>query len=589
VSSNDDRLIGGRYELVSRIARGGGGTVWRAEDTVLGRTVAVKAVEVPDELTPDERHRARTRVLQEARAAARLDHPAAVVVHDVLDDDDRLHLVMELVEVPTLRQRVQRDGPLPESEAAEIGLGLTDVLAVAHERGIVHRDVKPSNIFVYPDGGVKLADFGIAALTGEASLTRTGTALGSPSYLAPEQARGEQASPAADVWGLGASLYYAVEGEPPFERGNAIATVNAVVHEPARAFQRADELRPLLGSLLSKEPSDRPSLPETEQALQALTPPAATPTAAPAPAPTERMEALDTAPERPHEAPTPEPVVVPASAESEPARAADDEEDAPRRRRAMVALGSLAALVLLVVGALVVLDGPGDLDDGLTAEAGPEAGTDDDAEATDDGPTDDGPADDPAPDEGSAAGEGTGDDDPADGPGDDAGGADETAADGPVTGDDGRLEIPEADVPDDWQVVEGATYRVAVPPGWQERAGAGNLTDYVDPDTGAYLRVDWTDDPAGDPVADWEANEQGFSQRQSDYERIRLEPATFRGEDAALWEYTYTDGGASLHAVNLNLLSGDRAYALNLQSPAGDWEEIGGLFPVFTGGFEPAG
>jgi eukaryotic-like serine/threonine-protein kinase len=265
VSSNDDRLIGGRYELVSRIARGGGGTVWRAEDTVLGRTVAVKAVEVPDELTPDERHRARTRVLQEARAAARLDHPAAVVVHDVLDDDDRLHLVMELVEVPTLRQRVQRDGPLPESEAAEIGLGLTDVLAVAHERGIVHRDVKPSNIFVYPDGGVKLADFGIAALTGEASLTRTGTALGSPSYLAPEQARGEQASPAADVWGLGASLYYAVEGEPPFERGNAIATVNAVVHEPARAFQRADELRPLLGSLLSKEPSDRPSLPETEQ------------------------------------------------------------------------------------------------------------------------------------------------------------------------------------------------------------------------------------------------------------------------------------------------------------------------------------
>jgi serine/threonine protein kinase len=266
VSSNDDRLIGGRYELVSRIARGGGGTVWRAEDTVLGRTVAVKAVEVPDELTPDERHRARTRVLQEARAAARLDHPAAVVVHDVLDDDDRLHLVMELVEVPTLRQRVQRDGPLPESEAAEIGLGLTDVLAVAHERGIVHRDVKPSNIFVYPDGGVKLADFGIAALTGEASLTRTGTALGSPSYLAPEQARGEQASPAADVWGLGASLYYAVEGEPPFERGNAIATVNAVVHEPARAFQRADELRPLLGSLLSKEPSDRPSLPETEQA-----------------------------------------------------------------------------------------------------------------------------------------------------------------------------------------------------------------------------------------------------------------------------------------------------------------------------------
>jgi eukaryotic-like serine/threonine-protein kinase len=467
------------------------------------------------------------------------------------------------------------------------------VLAHAHERGIVHRDVKPSNIFVLEDGSVKLADFGIAALTGETSLTRTGTALGSPSYLAPEQAQGRAASPAADLGARRVSLYYAVEGEPPpFDRGNAIATVNAVVHEPARAF------RPLLGSLLTKEPGDRPSLSETEHALEALTLPAATPPAATSPAPTERMEPLDTPPETPHEAPAAaaarapaaqtgsaaEPVAVPATSEAAPARAADDEEDAPRRRRAMVALGSLAALVLLVVGALVVLDGPGDLDDGLTADAGPEAGTDDDPDATDDGP-----ADDPAPDEGPAADEGTGDDDPAGGPGDDAGGADETAADGPVTGDDGRLEIPETDVPDDWQVVEGATYRVAIPPGWQERDGAGNLTDYVDPDTGAYLRVDWTDDPAGDPVADWEANEQGFSQRQSDYERIRLEPATFRGEDAALWEYTYTDGGAALHAVNLNLLSGDRAYALNLQSPAGDWEEVGALFPAFTGGFEPAG
>jgi eukaryotic-like serine/threonine-protein kinase len=601
VSSNDHRRIGGRYELVSRIARGGGGTVWRAEDTVLGRAVAVKAVEVPDELTPDERHRARNRVLQEARAAARLDHPAAVVVHDVLDDEDRLHLVMELVEAPTLRQRVQRGGPLSEAEAAEIGLGLTDVLAIAHERGIVHRDVKPSNIFVYPDGGVKLADFGIAALAGEASLTRTGTALGSPSYLAPEQARGEQASPAADVWGLGASLYYAVEGEPPFERGNAIATVNAVVHEPARAFQRADDLRALLGSLLSKDPTDRPSLAETEQALRALTPAAASPPAT-APAPTERLEPIDTDPgTSPAAAPAgpdgsagsdPPPAAVPASTEAEVAPAATDEEDAPRRRRALAVLGSLAAVVLLVVGAVVVLDGPGDLDDGLTAEVGPDAGTEDDTDTVDDGPADDPDADDPdaedpGADEGPAGDDGAGE--PTDGAEDDAAGADGTDTDGPATGDDGRLEIPETDVPDDWQVVEGATYRVAIPPGWQERAGAGNLTDYVDPDSGAYLRVDWTDDPASDPVADWEANEQGFSQRQSDYERIRLEPATFRGEDAALWEYTYTDGGASLHAVNLNLLSGDRAYALNLQSPAGDWEEVGGMFPVFTGGFEPAG
>jgi eukaryotic-like serine/threonine-protein kinase len=587
VASSGNGRIGGRYELVRRIARGGGGTVWEAEDTVLGRVVAVKAIEIPDELPAEERRRARTRVLQEARAAARLDHPAAVVVHDVLDDEDRLHLVMELVQAPTLGELVERDGPLPEADVAAIGLGLTAVLAVAHLRGIVHRDVKPSNIFVLEDGGVKLADFGIAAVAGEASLTRTGTALGSPSYLAPEQAQGERASPAADVWGLGASLYFAVEGEPPFDRGSAIATVHAVVHEAARPFQRADRTEPLLRSLLAKRAEERPSLAAVEDQLEALLAAPAT-SAAPLPASPPPTEELPPAAATvPAGGADDEPSPAPSAVDEAALPPATSDED-PRRRRALTVLGSLVVVALLVVGTLAVFDGPGSPGDELTATA-PEA---EDTERGADGPEEgdggdtvdedaDGGDTDGAEGDGAEPDAGTDGDDAAEGTeGDDA---------DPGTTADGRIEVPESDVPDGWQVVEGATYQVAIPPGWQERDAAGNLTDYVDPDTGAYLRVDWTDDPAADPVADWEANEQGFSQRQDDYERIRLEPATYRGEDAALWEYTYTDGGAALHAVNLNLLAGERAYALNLQSPAADWEEVGALFPAIAGGFEPAG
>jgi eukaryotic-like serine/threonine-protein kinase len=571
VTSSEDGRIAGRYELVTRIARGGGGTVWRAKDAALGRPVAVKEIRVPDELPADERERARRRVLHEARAAARLDHPGAVVVHDVLDGEDRLHLVMELVDEPTLRERVERDGPLTDEQAAVVGLELLDVLATAHERGIVHRDVKPSNIFVLDGGGVKLADFGIAALTGESSLTRTGTALGSPSYLAPEQAQGETAAPPADLWGLGASLYYAVEGAPPFDRGSAVATVHAVVHDEPRPVRRASAIAPLLHGLLDKQPDRRPSLADVRAQLETLAGADVAAAAPTAPAETERL---------PVAAPpgaTP-PAATPSDADAAPVVAGGDEPERPRPRRRVspALLGVLAIAALVGLATLVLLaDGGGGAEEETATEAPADEPSDDDAGRPGERPDDDADRtdDDAEPD-------------PPDG-GDE--GADERADGGADEGTDGPTEIPETDVPDGWQVVEGDTYRVAIPAGWEVRDGPGNLTDHVDPATGAYLRVDWTDDPAADPVADWEANERGFAERQDDYERVRLEPATYRGEDAALWEYTYRDGGADLHALNLNLLAGDRAYALNLQAPAEDWDEVAALFPAIAGGFEPDG
>ncbi|MBS3939764.1 MAG: protein kinase [Actinobacteria bacterium] len=557
--------VGGRYALVRRIARGGGGTVWQAHDDMLHRTVAVKEVEIPDELGDDERDRLRRRVLAEARAAARLEHPAVVVIHDVLEGDDSVHLVLEYVEAPTLRALVDERGPLDERVVAAVGFGLLDVLAEAHRRGVVHRDVKPSNVFVLDDGTVKLGDFGIAALTGEVSLTRTGVALGSPSYLAPEQARGESAAPPADLWGLGATLYYAVEGRPPFDRRTALATVHAVVNEPIRDFERADALRPVLTSLLLKDPAQRPDIETVRARLAAI---AGLPTPE-LPAASETSDAAVAPP--PNASPTRDAPRTP------------DEDDAAGWGRWLVAAMLLAVVAVVAV---VALSGEGDQgEDPPLADQGADTeieGDLDEAEPADDEveqTAEPDPAD-GADDESDADGDGAEppaqDEDPAD---DAAGGTDA----------DGAYVVPETAPPGDWQVVEGETYRVAVPADWQRRDLDGNRTDWVDPDSGAYLRVDWTDEPAGDPVVDWERYEPVFAENQDDYRRIRLDPARYRDWDAAMWEYTYTAGGSDLHAINLNVLAHDRdhAFALNLQAPAGQWEDVAAAFPAIAGSFEP--
>ncbi|MGI8574788.1 MAG: serine/threonine-protein kinase [Egibacteraceae bacterium] len=212
----DGRLIAERYRVRSALGRGGAGAVWLAHDERLDRDVAVKEIEVAPSLSERESSALRQRVLREARTAARLDEVGAVRVYDVFEEDDRAFIVMEVLHAPSLAELVADGGPLSESAAARLGLEVLETLAAAHREGVVHRDVKPSNVIVPDSGRARLTDFGIAAVRGDASLTMTGTVLGSPSYLAPEQARGETVGPAADLWGLGATLYYAVEGRPPF-------------------------------------------------------------------------------------------------------------------------------------------------------------------------------------------------------------------------------------------------------------------------------------------------------------------------------------------------------------------------------------
>ncbi len=235
------------------------GVVWRARDQLLDRDVAVKEVHIADTLTDAERANAYQRTLREAKTAARLNHPAVVTVYDVCEDEGRPWIVMQLVHAQSLDQLLAASGPLPPRRAAEMGRQLLSALSVAHAAGVMHRDVKPSNVLLGTDDRAVLTDFGIATFQGDPKLTQTGMVMGSPGFTAPERIRGEDASPASDLWSLGATIYAAIEGHGPFEkRGGAITTMSAIINEDAPVAATAGALGPVIAALLRREPADRP-------------------------------------------------------------------------------------------------------------------------------------------------------------------------------------------------------------------------------------------------------------------------------------------------------------------------------------------
>ncbi|GGV57513.1 serine/threonine protein kinase [Streptomyces longisporoflavus] len=252
-----ERLLSGRYRLGEVLGRGGMGTVWRAKDETLGRTVAVKELRFPSSIDDDEKRRLITRTLREAKAIARIRNTSAVTVYDVVDEDDRPWIVMELVEGKSLAEAIREDGLLTPRRAAEVGLAVLDVLRSAHREGILHRDVKPSNVLIAEDGRVVLTDFGIAQVEGDPSITSTGMLVGAPSYISPERARGHKPGPAADLWSLGGLLYAAVEGVPPYDKGSAIATLTAVMTEDVEQPVNAGPLEKVIYGLLAKDPEQR--------------------------------------------------------------------------------------------------------------------------------------------------------------------------------------------------------------------------------------------------------------------------------------------------------------------------------------------
>lgn len=546
-----ERLIDGRFALAESLGSGGMGTVWRAHDQLLGRKVALKEVRLPANLASAERDSVRERVIREARAAAKLSHASAVTVFDVIEEEDNIFIAMELVESPTLAQIVESEGPFSPDRAARTGLAVLGALEAAHAAGIVHRDVKPANIMVGAEDRIKLADFGIASIKGDPRLTATGMVIGSPSFMAPEQASGKEAGPASDMWGLGATLFFATEGVGPFDREGPMPTLMAITSEEAPAAVHAGPLQAAIGLLLSKEPGLRPSAAELRPVLLKAT--GSHPR--PGPAVTMRDTPLMNDTLETQEPPTPRraPVMVqPAEPDHEvmgravaPAAPVYAEPAAapPSTANRWAIPAFMVALLLLGIFLVPRLfDQPDTTGTTVTEQtAGATAATT---------PNSTGPP-----------------------------------ATVPTTRVPDRQVAP-AELPANWasQPLGDTGYRVGRPETWsvvENPLRDGNSTRFNGPD-GRYLLVDWTDKPGKDAAAAWEQSAASFARRRQNYRQIQITPTEFQDFDtAALWEWTYTSGGAELHAANLGFADDEWGFALNFQTRSQDWDAAQPIFEQF--------
>ncbi|GLZ47005.1 serine/threonine protein kinase [Actinomycetospora sp. NBRC 106375] len=382
--ADEDELVAARYRLRDRIGQGAMGVVWRAEDETLRRPVALKQVLLPSGADAEALAQAHRRVMREGRMIARLHHPHAIALYDVVEDDEAPWLVMEYLPSRSLAEVLAQDGPLHPDATARLGRQVADALAAAHDAGIVHRDVKPGNVLIDEAGTVKVTDFGIARAVDDVTITSTGRVAGTPAYLAPEVARGAAADFRSDVFSLGSTLYAATEGGPPFGAGdNALAVLHRVAggeHAPAR---HAGPLAPLLGGMLQAEPDRRLPMSRVRDELAALvsgsagteegpvTPILPRPAAGSAPSSSPdvsvREPVPDPAPEQPvavaapvATAPGPAPVLRPPPGSPPPDHVAvpgrppadTDEARHPARRRWPYAVAGLA---VVLVGAVVVV------------------------------------------------------------------------------------------------------------------------------------------------------------------------------------------------------------------------------------------
>jgi predicted Ser/Thr protein kinase len=578
----DGRVLADRYRLGAVLGKGGMGTVWSAVDETLGRTVAVKELRFPGNVDEDEKRRLVTRTLREAKATARIRNTGAITVYDVVKEDDRPWIVMELVEGRSLSDAIREDGPLTPKRAAEVGLVLLEVLKAAHGEGILHRDVKPSNVLIGDDGRVVLSDFGIALIDGDPSVTSTGMLVGAPSYISPERARGQKPGPPADLWSLGALLFASVEGRPPYDKGSAIATLTAVMTEPVGPMAKAGPLADAINGLLVKDPGQRLDNAGARALLTAVAhapdrpvappaPPLNAPTVVfpvdPQPVPTDapaatREAVADQARVRDalrsvrKAAAKPRPAPEPGAPHSTPAPARASLTDVvPRRTLAVVTGAIVIALVGTLIGVVVASSGGGD-DEGTGSGKKPSAT----------------PSGSGRTGGGKAAGSAGSSGDPSTpaSPASTAPTAPSTSATSvPPGGADGSPPVG-------YRVVSDAEgFSIAVPKGWkrvpdgQNHYGHGSLFAGGD---GRELLVDWTHDPGPSALGAWQHDSATVGPGMAGYQQIKVVQVDYRDYDAADWEYKRQLAGKQVHVLNRGMVTdADHGYALLITVPAAAW------------------
>ncbi len=526
--------VGDRYELLDRLGQGGMGTVWRAHDELLDRDVAVKEVLLPPDLGDAERRSRHARTIREARSAARLNHPGAVTVHDVVEHEGRPWIVMQLVAAPSLQNVIDTSGPLAPRRVAALGRQMLDALRAAHAAGIEHRDIKPSNVLVADGDHAVITDFGIAALEGDPSLTGTGVLIGSPAYMAPERARGDGGGPAADLWSLGATLYAAVEGRSPFERSGPVSTLAAIMAEEMPPPRLAGPLTPVLAGLLRRDPSQRMTAAEAAPLLTQVaegTEPAALTMPVPQhlalPAATARFEAPAT--ER----------YVASGAERYLASGAE-RYPAPgsSRRPATPALaGALAGALLVAAFGAVWLLGHHSASKAGTTSAGSSAS--------------------PAASSGSSSVR----------PQVSASAAVSSAADA---------------TSEQWTTRSESGYSVSVPSSWSRRVSGDNVF-YQDPTTRLLLQIGTT--PwYSDPRTQAETVDSNVSKSFQGYRESAITPLTYQGVPAADLSFAY-DRSTGTERVNDRFFRvNGRTFAVYFRMPAEEWQNSPKyLDPIFNG------
>ncbi|MEP6697577.1 MAG: protein kinase [Pseudonocardiales bacterium] len=610
-SDVEARVIGGRYRLIERIGRGGMGTVWRARDNVLSRTVAVKEVDLP-QLGAADREQLRERTMREARTAAQLSHPNAVTIYDVVEEDGQPWIIMQLVAADSLADLLREHGALPAGRVAEIGLAVLDALQAAHAAGILHRDVKPGNVLIGHDGRVVLTDFGIATLEGDSSLTSTGLLLGAPAYIAPERARGLRAGPASDLWSLGATLYTALEGRPPFERDSPLATVTALMTEEPPVPHSIGPLSDAIQRLLVQDPERRLNVAGARELLRRAVNAAAQPSAVavveslPDAGPPAVTAANRTQVIQRNDLPVVPPIVQPplgqpstvppgtrppdaerdggpavATAATPPTSvtppvqairrlqptpprplvAPSDDDERRGRNRALLA-GALAIMLVAAVAAvLLVRNAQHPNSDGRPSTRRPSGAAQPRTSAAH--PT---PSTSPGPTESSGA----------------AGGS--SGAGGSAPGGASTV-IPPGFV----RYTDSVNgFSVAVPAGWQRTSHVGSLSDgqldFRDPNSSRFLRFGYTTDPKDDPVADWENQEKRLSSKPG-YHRISIKAVYYRGWPTADWEFLL----GSTHVRDRGFkVDASHGYAIYLSAPDSTWSASLHYFDVAASTFQPA-